>query len=55
VLSGDLDPNGHLPFELPRDMAAVQQSGPDTPNDTKNPLFSAGWGLTLLANEIAAK
>jgi beta-glucosidase len=55
VLTGDLDANGHLPFELPRDMAAVQQSAPDTPNDTENPLFSAGWGLTLLANEIAAK
>jgi beta-glucosidase len=47
VLTGDLDAEGHLPFELPRDMAAVQRSAPDTPNDTENPLFKAGWGLTL--------
>ena len=55
VLTGELQADGHLPFELPRDMGAVQRSAPDTPNDTEDPLFPAGWGLTLTANETSAK
>ena len=47
VLTGDLGLTGTFRSNFPRDMGAVQQSAPDTPNDTENPLFPAGWGLTL--------
>ena len=55
VLTGDLGADGRLPFELPRDMAAVRRSAPDVPNDTEDPLFPVGWGLPLTPNEVAAK
>ncbi|MFE9565399.1 glycoside hydrolase family 3 protein [Streptomyces sp. NPDC006487] len=38
---------GRLPFELPRSMAAVAASRPDVPNDTADPVFPHGHGLTL--------
>ncbi|NGO74398.1 glycoside hydrolase family 3 protein [Streptomyces sp. YC504] len=38
---------GRLPFELPRSMAAVENSRPDVPHDTADPLFSYGAGLDL--------
>ncbi|MFD5124751.1 hypothetical protein [Streptomyces sp. NPDC058385] len=34
-------------FELPRSMAAVAASREDVPNDTEDPFFPAGHGLTL--------
>ena len=46
VLSGRFAPQGRLPFDLPRSMAAVEASRPDIPFDTADPLFRFGHGLT---------
>ena len=45
VLFGDAVPEGNLPFDLPRSMAAVIDSDSDTPFDTVDPLFRFGHGL----------
>ena len=45
VLFGQAEPQGHLPFDLPRTMAAVEASRPDVPFDTEAPLFRCGHGL----------
>jgi beta-glucosidase len=46
ALTGAIPPRGRLPFELPRSMAAVAASRPDVANDTEDPLFPIGHGLT---------
>jgi beta-glucosidase len=45
VLFGAASPEGNLPFDLPRSMAAVVASRSDVPFDTDDPLFSFGHGL----------
>ncbi|ANF32642.1 beta-glucosidase [Leifsonia xyli] len=45
VLTGRFAPQGRLPFDLPRSMAAVEASRPDVPFDTTEPLFRFGDGL----------
>ena len=45
VLFGETSPEGNLPFDLPRSMAAVTASRSDVPFDTKDPLFRFGHGL----------
>ncbi|WUC81248.1 glycoside hydrolase family 3 C-terminal domain-containing protein [Streptomyces sp. NBC_00536] len=47
VAFGRARAEGRLPFELPRSMAAVAASRPDVPNDTVDPVFPAGHGLSL--------
>ncbi|CAL9649345.1 Beta-hexosaminidase [Streptomyces sp. enrichment culture] len=47
VVFGRARPEGRLPFELPRSMAAVEASRPDVPDDTADPLFPRGAGLRL--------
>ncbi|XVV08507.1 glycoside hydrolase family 3 protein [Actinoplanes sp. CA-131856] len=47
ILFGRTKPSGTLPFELPRSMEAVAASREDVPNDTEDPLFPYGHGLTL--------
>ncbi|MEN9747529.1 MAG: hypothetical protein RLZZ603_221 [Actinomycetota bacterium] len=47
VVFGDAKPEGKLPFDLPRSMAAVAASREDVPFDTENPLFEFGHGLSL--------
>ncbi|MFT4148267.1 MAG: glycoside hydrolase family 3 N-terminal domain-containing protein [Micrococcaceae bacterium] len=47
ALTGEVAPQGKLPFDLPRSMAAVEESREDTPFDTKNPLFKFGDGLKI--------
>ncbi|MFJ9337821.1 glycoside hydrolase family 3 protein [Streptomyces sp. NPDC101733] len=47
VAFGRAAAEGRLPFELPRSMAAVAASRPDVPNDTADPVFPHGHGLTL--------
>ena len=42
-------PEGALPFDLPRSMAAVVASRSDVPYDTQDPLFRYGHGLRLPA------
>jgi beta-glucosidase len=46
VLFGVATPQGRLPFELPRTMAAVDASRPDLASDTEDPLFPSGFGLS---------
>lgn len=47
ALFGRIQPEGRLPFELPRSMDAVRQSRTDVPGDTANPLYPFGHGLNL--------
>jgi beta-glucosidase len=45
VVFGTAQPEGSLPFDLPRSMAAVEASRSDVPFDTADPLFTFGHGL----------
>ncbi|KAK7565483.1 hypothetical protein JOL62DRAFT_563469 [Phyllosticta paracitricarpa] len=47
VLFGDVGPEGKLPFDLPRDMVAVNASMENVPFDTQVPLFKSSFGLTF--------
>ncbi|QOT16082.1 glycoside hydrolase family 3 protein [Paenarthrobacter sp. YJN-5] len=47
ALFGRIQPQGRLPFELPRSMDAVRASRADVPGDTANPLYPFGHGLDL--------
>ncbi|WP_346268783.1 glycoside hydrolase family 3 N-terminal domain-containing protein [Streptomyces sp. So13.3] len=47
VLFGRAAPEGRLPFELPRSMAQVEAGHEDMPNDSGDPLFPFGHGLTI--------
>ena len=44
VVFGAAQPQGSLPFDLPRSMAAVQASRSDVPFDTTDPIFRFGHG-----------
>ena len=46
IVFGRYAPQGKLPFELPSSMAEVEVQFEDVPDDTVNPLFPFGWGLT---------
>lgn len=45
VLFGAAAPEGRLPFDLPRSMAAVAESCTDVPFDTADPPYRCGFGL----------
>jgi len=45
LITGQLSPAGHLPFELPSSREAVEQQQSDLPHDSKNPLFPIKFGL----------
>jgi beta-glucosidase len=45
VVFGAAQPQGSLPFDLPRSMAAVQASRSDVPFDTADPIFRFDHGL----------
>ncbi len=45
VIFGQDQPQGRLPFELPRSMDAVRAQKADLPHDSENPLFPYGFGL----------
>ena len=47
VLFGAAEPRGRLPIEIPRSMDAVLANQSDVPNDTVDPLFPFGHGLSL--------
>jgi beta-glucosidase len=51
IVFGDAQPEGSLPFELPRSMAAVLASPSDVPFDTAEPVFRFGHGLRYGARE----
>jgi beta-glucosidase len=44
VLFGEVGFEGRLPMELPSSMDAVEGSREDVPNDSRDPLFPAGYG-----------
>ena len=46
TIFGDNNPSGKLPFEIPSSMAEVENQNPDVADDTKNPLFKYGHGLS---------
>jgi beta-glucosidase len=46
VITGQIVPGGHLPFELPLSRETVEQQKCDLPHDSKNPLFAFGFGLS---------
>ena len=52
-LTGVVPPQGRLPFELPRSMAAVAASEPDVGANTLDPIFPIGWGKTLAGAAVA--
>jgi len=54
VLFGAGVPQGRLPFELPRSMAAVESSRPDLPSDTTDPLYPYRSGLSFPDAELTA-
>ncbi|KAI0179500.1 glycoside hydrolase family 3 protein [Hypoxylon sp. FL1284] len=45
VVLGVYEPEGKLPYDLPRSMEAVEASMEDVPFDTKDPVFRFGHGL----------
>jgi beta-glucosidase len=49
ALTGVVLPEGRLPFEIPRSMAAVADSRPDVGGDTVDPLYPAGWRIATAA------
>ncbi|MGP3961230.1 glycoside hydrolase family 3 protein [Nonomuraea sp. 3N208] len=49
VVLGVAKPQGLLPFDLPRSMAAVETSLPDVPGDTADALFRAGYAASSTA------
>ncbi|MEV0381700.1 glycoside hydrolase family 3 N-terminal domain-containing protein [Nonomuraea sp. NPDC050643] len=49
VVLGVAKPEGRLPFDVPRSMAAVETSLPDVPGDTADALFRAGYAASSIA------
>jgi beta-glucosidase len=47
VIFGRVGATGKLPFNLPRDMASVENQREDVPHDLENPLFRFGFGLSF--------
>ncbi|CAK7244610.1 MAG: hypothetical protein STHCBS139747_006154 [Sporothrix thermara] len=45
VVLGVAAPEGKLPFDLPSSTKAVEESRPDVPYDSKDPIFKFGHGL----------
>ncbi|MFJ6535133.1 glycoside hydrolase family 3 C-terminal domain-containing protein [Paenarthrobacter sp. NPDC091711] len=48
VLTGAVNPEGRLPFDLPRSIEAVLESQSDVPGGTLDPLYAYGDGLRRL-------
>lgn len=46
LLFGEAAPGGRLPVEMPSSMRSVEGSREDVPNDSGDPLFPAGHGLS---------
>lgn len=46
VIFGNFNPSGKLPFELPSSMEAVRNQREDMPEDSEDPLFAYGFGLS---------
>ena len=46
TIFGDNNPTGKLPFEIPSSMEEVKEQFSDVADDTKNPIFTYGHGLS---------
>jgi len=46
ALAGRIPPAGRLPFQLPHSMAEVEQGRPDVPQESRDPLYPFGYGLS---------
>ena len=47
IINGKTNPSGRLPFELPSSMSEVEEQFEDVPDDTANPLYKYGYGLSF--------
>tara|TARA_A100001388_G_scaffold101317_1_gene73831 strand:+ start:3160 stop:5046 length:1887 start_codon:yes stop_codon:yes gene_type:complete len=47
IINGKTNPSGKLPFELPSSMSEVEEQFEDVPDDTANPLYKYGYGLSF--------
>lgn len=47
IINGKTNPSGKLPFELPSSMSEVDKQLEDVPDDTANPLYKYGYGLSF--------
>jgi len=45
LIFGKFEPSGHLPFELPSSVEAVEVQLEDVPYDSKDPLYPFGAGM----------
>ena len=45
VIFGVFNPTGKLPFDLPSSTEELLNQKSDIPDDTKNPIYSYGYGL----------
>ncbi|MEE3294846.1 MAG: glycoside hydrolase family 3 N-terminal domain-containing protein [Pseudomonadota bacterium] len=52
VVFGDFNPSGKLPFDIPSSMKEVEEQKSDVPDDTSNPSFKYGYGLSYSENKI---
>ncbi|MBV45524.1 MAG: beta-glucosidase [Rhodobiaceae bacterium] len=52
VVFGDFNPSGKLPFDIPSSMKEVEEQKSDVPDDTLNPTFKYGHGLSYSENKI---
>ena len=52
VIFGDFNPSGKLPFDIPSSMKEVEEQKSDVPDDTSNPTFKYGYGLSYSENKI---
>ena len=52
VVFGDFNPSGKLPFDIPSSMKEVEEQKSDVPDDTVNPTFKYGYGLSYSENKI---
>ena len=48
IIFGNFNPTGKLPFDIPSSMKEVNDQLSDVPDDTKNPIFRYGHGLSYL-------
>jgi beta-glucosidase len=46
IVTGAITPRGRLPFEIPRSTGAIRDSQSDVANDTADPLYPSGAGLS---------
>ena len=48
IIFGNFNPTGKLPFDIPSSMKEVNDQFSDVPDDTRNPIFRYGHGLSYL-------